>query len=130
VDLQRRSSKRSYMSIANGRERLARFFGSVLPVLPTPQRESGPRFHIGTPLLGQLSGSDRIQIDFSYIVNMFVDPRMLVKLQNQHVNRAPVNAVTRVRRCSIQIFPGTLCIPVCFNEYLESVYYYLLFYFW
>jgi hypothetical protein len=39
-------------------------------------------FHIGTPLLGQLSGSGSIQIDFSYIVNMFLDPRMPVKLQN------------------------------------------------
>jgi hypothetical protein len=39
-------------------------------------------FHIGTPLLGQLSGSGSIRIDFSYIVNMFLDPRILVKLQD------------------------------------------------
>jgi hypothetical protein len=58
------------------------FPNSVLLVLPTLQRESGPRFHIGTPLLGQLSGSGSIQIDFSYIVNMFLDPRIIVKLQN------------------------------------------------
>jgi hypothetical protein len=70
------------MSIANGRGQLVRFFGSVLPVLLIPQRESGPLLHIGTPLLGQLSGSGSNQIDFSYIVNIFLDPRILVKLKN------------------------------------------------
>jgi hypothetical protein len=39
-------------------------------------------FRIGTLSLGQLSGSDSIQIDFPYIANMFLDPRMLVRLQN------------------------------------------------
>jgi hypothetical protein len=71
------------MSVAIGREQSVRFSqlrSACIPYFTDRIRTS--LFHIFTLLFGQLLGSDSIQIDFSYTVNIFLDPRMLVKLQD------------------------------------------------
>jgi hypothetical protein len=80
VDLQRGSSKRSYMLIANGREQLVRFFQSSSACTPYfTDRIGTSLFHIITLLFGQLLGSDSIQIDSSPIVNVFLNPENTCK---------------------------------------------------
>jgi hypothetical protein len=71
------------MSVAVGREQSVRFSQIRSACIPYfTDRIGASLFHIFTLLFGQLLGSESIQIDLSYTVNMFLDPRMLVKLQN------------------------------------------------